>query len=530
MWHTGREQEAQGMTATTPATSRKWVVLVAMTLANAMVLVDQTGVPLALPSIMAEFGLDSQSVQWVLNGSLLPLAGLLVLGGRLGDLLGRRRVFVIGSLIFAVASAFAGFAPTFEVLIAFRVLQGAGGALMLPTTIAIVSAAFAPNERGRALGTMGGAAAVAGALGPVIGGGLTSVFGWRAVLLVTLPLAIIAVLVALRVVGRDAAVGERPRIDLAGTILLSLGLVGLIFGLAQSQDWGWGSPAVIGALALSVLAMVAFVMVERRLEAPLLDLGMLRRYPNYLGATISQGIGGMLEMGFALLLPLLLILNLGMEPALAGLAIIPTTLPMVLVAPLAGRWYDRVGGRRPLVVGFLLLALFGLLFAGGVFAHNYWLLLPALLVYGVGLALVLTVNDPVSLDTVPERDHGQASGVSATAEQFGGALGIAVLYLIYHITYLDRLVANISASPLADLTPEQAAQLKADILSAEQTGLKVSTFDPALNEYLPAALDASNLGMAVAGLVMAALSLLAAIAIGRLVRAPAGTGARAKPR
>ena len=164
---------------------RRNVVLLAMTVANGMTLVDQTAVPLALPNIMHDFGVGSESAQWVLSASLLPLAGLLVLGGRLGDLLGRRRIFLIGCLAFAGASALGGAAPAFAVLLACRVVQGMGGALMLPNTVAIVSATFSPEERGRALGTMGGLAAVAGALGPTIGGALTGAFSWRAVLLST---------------------------------------------------------------------------------------------------------------------------------------------------------------------------------------------------------------------------------------------------------------------------------------------------------------------------------------------------------
>ena len=190
------------------------LVLAAMTLANAMILVDQTAVPLALPNIMKEFHVGSQDSQWVLNASLLPLAGLLVLGGRLGDLFGRRRVFVLGTVLFAGASAIGGLAPAMPLLLAARVVQGVGGALMLPTTVAIVGATYPPERRGWALGTMGGAAAVAGALGPTIGGVLTSAFSWRAVLLVNVPLAIAAVLLAVRHVAADRARTERQHPDI----------------------------------------------------------------------------------------------------------------------------------------------------------------------------------------------------------------------------------------------------------------------------------------------------------------------------
>ena len=356
---------------------------------------------------------------------MLPLAGLLVFGGRLGDVIGRRRVFVLGSIVFAGASVCAGLAPSFPVLLVFRVLQGSGGALMLPTTIAIVSAAYRGADRGRALGTMGGAAAVAGACGPIIGGALTSAFGWRSVLLINAPLAVLAVVATMRSVPADAPPKDHVRIDVVGTVLLSLTLIGSVFGLAQSQAWGWTSAGVLVPLVISVVAAAGFVVVERHSANPLLEFGLLRKYPNYLGATLSQAIGGMAEMGLGLLFPLLLILNLGMAPGLAGLALIPTTIPMVLVAPLAGRWYDRIGGRVPLAIGCATLAVSGVVLGVGVYVNNYWILLPGFAIYGIGLALILTVNDPVSLDTLPEQSHGQASGcpppLSSSAERSASA-------------------------------------------------------------------------------------------------------------
>jgi MFS family permease len=207
-----------------------------------------------------------------------------------------------------------------------------------------------------------------------------------------------------------------------------------VFGLSRSQAWGWASPGVLVPLIISACAAAAFLLVERAVASPLLNL------------------------------------NLQMSPALAGLALIPTTLPMVFLAPLAGRWYDRAGGRPPLVAGFAVLLASGLLLAWGVHGHAYLPELPGLLLYGTGLALILTVNDPVSIDTVPARDHGQASGVSATAELFGGAVGIAVLYLIFHATYLNQLQAKIAASPLSAMTQQQGQQFKDALATAESTG------------------------------------------------------------
>jgi hypothetical protein len=243
------------------------LVLIAMILANGMILVDQTAVPLALPAIMQGFGVQSQAVQWVLNGSLLPLAGLLVFGGRLGDLLGRRRVFVIGLVVFAGASAVGGLAPSFSLLLVARVAQGIGGALMLPGSVALLSAAFPPEKRGSALGTMGGVAAVAGALGPTIGGVLATV-SWRAVLLVNVPLAVACVYLTLRSVGRDAPARERQHVDLSGTVLLCVALVGLVYGLSQTQGSDIGSSQVLLPVAVALLAGVLFVARERRAPEP----------------------------------------------------------------------------------------------------------------------------------------------------------------------------------------------------------------------------------------------------------------------
>jgi EmrB/QacA subfamily drug resistance transporter len=515
---------------------RRNLILAAMTLANAMILVDQTAVPLALPDVMRTFETGSQQVQWVLTASLLPLAGLLVFGGRLGDLIGLRRVFTIGAILFTTASAVGGLAPDLPLLWAMRVLQGIGGALMLPTTVAIVSAAFPAEQRGRALGTMGGAAAVFAALGPTIGGGLTSAFSWRAVLLVNVPLAIVAVLLARRHVPAEAPApsDKRRSIDFYGTLLLSIALAGLVFGLSQSQPWGWDSPGVILPLVTAVLAIVTFVVHERRTPIPLMDFALLR-HRNYLGASISQLLAGMAEIGLGVIFPLLLILNLEMSPGLAGLALIPTTLPMILVAPLAGRWYDRAGGRPPLVTGFLLLALSGVLLAIGVGAEShlsdtrYTTILPGLILYGVGLSLVLTVNDPVSLDTIAERDQGQASGVSATAEQFGGALGIAVLYSIFHSVYVSDLHRIVAESPLPNIDDVNGARLRAALEHAEATGLHPDAFGPELLRYVEYAGEAAARGYSVTFLAVTALALLGAAATGWLVRKPVAQPQAAEP-
>jgi MFS family permease len=363
---------------------------------------------------------------------------------------------------------------------------------------------------------------VAGAFGPTIGGVLTTL-SWRAVLLVNVPLLILTLLFTLRAVPADPARTGRNRVDLVGAGLAGIALVGLVFGLAQTTAWGWSSPGVLVPLALCVLAAALFAVRERYAEDPLMSFSLLRRSPNYLGATLSQGLAGIAEMGLGLIFPLLLILNLGMPPGLAGLALIPTTLPMVIVAPLVGRWYDRAGGRPPLVVGFGCLAVAGLLLAWAAGRDDYWWLLPGLVVYGIGLAIVLTVNDPVSLDTIPENDHGQASGVSATAEQGGGAVGIALLYAVFHHAYIADLHNEVTQRGLPAVTPDAGTRLRDGLAAAEQTGLDPATFDPRVSEYLLAARAASDSGYTVVFLATTAIALVGLVVTAALVRKPTGT-------
>jgi hypothetical protein len=291
------------------------------------------------------------------------------------------------------------------------------------------------------------------------------------------PLAAACMEATLSAVPRDRAKHAGVHVDLGGSALLCLAIVGLVFGLTESESASFAAPVVFGPLAVAVVTAVAFLWWEHRPADPLMDLGLLRRTPNYLGATMSQGLAGIVEMGLGLIFPLLLILNLGMSPILAGIALIPTTVPMIFLSTAVGRWYDRSGGRPPLVAGFSILAVSGIALGLGVHAlapstHDYFFLLPGLLLFGTGLALVLTANDPVSLDSVDDRLAGQVSGVSATAEQAGGAIGIAALYAVFHATYVHRLQHLTQAGSSQGLTPKQGKQLSQALQAAEQTGLQ----------------------------------------------------------
>ena len=335
------------MTATEGPGGTK-LVLVAMTLANAMILVDQTAVPLALPDIMRTFRVGSQTVQWVLNGRLLPLAGLLVFGGRLADWSGAGAVFLLGAALFAGASAVGGLAPAFGVLLGARILQGVGGALMLPATVAIVSAAFPPERRGRALGTMGGAAAIFAALGPTVGGTLTSVFSWRAVLLINVPRG-----------SRSRYAATSPP---AGPALLASSWAGLLGAVAASGSRSrrpgagpWASPARRRSRLLAAVAFV-FQRASAATTSPLVDFRLLRNR-NYLGASLSQLLSGMAEIGLGVIFPLLLILNLTMDARAGRPGADSDHAADDRRRAARGPLVRPRGGRPPLVTGFALLSL-----------------------------------------------------------------------------------------------------------------------------------------------------------------------------
>jgi EmrB/QacA subfamily drug resistance transporter len=444
------------------------LTLAATTLASSMILVDQTAVPLATPDVLGDLGGATAEGQWILTANILPLAALMVLGGRLGDLLGLRRVFLTGAAIFTFATIAAGAAQDMPMLIVARAVQGAGAALMMPMAVAITSAVYPADRRGWALGVLAGASAFFAALGPVLGGLLTSI-DWRLVFWINVPLALMAAALSLYATP-DFRPGEgaRPKIDYAGTITFGLGIAALVLGLSQGQDDGWTSAAAAGPLLAAILLLVAFVLVERRVEQPLLEFRLFRHL-NFLAANVSQFLAGMIELGLGFLMPFYLLLVVGVSPEAAGIALIPATIPIILAGPLAGRAFDRVGGRIPLVAGFLVLSASGVALAVAAADQSVGALIPGLLLQGLGLGVVLTVNDPTGLAAVPEKDRGQAAGTINTTEQLGGAVGIAALTAV-EIGAAERISFERLADRGIDPTQAEVEEFKEFLLRAEELG------------------------------------------------------------
>ena len=446
-----------------------WLTLVAMTLSASMILVDQTAVPLASSDAINDLHGGADEGQWLLTANILPLAAFMVFGGKLGDLLGLRRVFLAGAGIFLVATVMAGLAQDMTWMLSARVVQGIGAACMMPTSVAIVAAVAPEERRGMALGVLAGGSAFFAALGPVLGGLLTSI-DWRLVFLVNVPLAAAAIVLTLGACPALPAVvkGRVRDLDFAGMTTLALGAALLLFGLSQVGSVGFDSPEVWGSVLIAAASFAAFVVIELRVEDPLIDFRLFR-HDNFLASNISQFLSGAVELGLGFLLPFALLLVIGVGPVTAGLALIPATVPIIIAGPLAGRAFDRVGGRVPLVVGFLVLAASGAALAVGIGDQSAVALIPGLALQGIGLGIVLTVNDPVGLNAVPEKDRGRAAGMINTSEQLGGALGISILLAVELDWYRHQLVERLHDRGI-NPTDDQVSQIKDFILKADQEG------------------------------------------------------------
>ncbi len=493
-----------------------WITLVAMTLASSMILVDQTAVPLASPDVVLGLHGNLADGQWILTANILPLAAFLVLGGRLGDVLGLRRVFLVGAVTFACATALAGAAQDMTWVISARALQGLAAAVMMPTSVAITSAVWPRERRGYALGILAGASAFFAALGPVLGGVLTAI-DWRLVFLINVPLAVGAIVLTL--LGTPDLTPDpsaRRGIDWFGGITLAVAMVGLVYGLSEGQPEGWASPITVGPLVLSVVAFAVFAWWQGRAPVPLIDLRLFRRL-NLLASTISQVLAGMLELGLGYLLPFYLLLVVGVGPVTAGLALIPGTIPIILAGPLAGRAFDRFGGRWPLTAGFLVLAVSGVLLALGAGGESAVGLIPGLLAQGLGLGIVLTVNDPVGMNAVDDNDQGMAAGVINTAEQVGGAIGIAGLAAIQLGTYFHLLYQRLARADIA-VTPERAQIARDFIAQAEVRGLRNVPNNGTPNQVIHILIDAHARSFQAAFYVSAIIGVLGAVAFLGLVR------------
>ena len=356
----------------------------------------------------------------------LAFGVLLVTGGRLGDLFGRRRMFLLGVVVFGASSAAIALAPDLTWLAIGRAVQGSGAALMMPATLSIITTAFPPHERGRAMGTWAGISAVALAIGPVFGGFLVEHVSWQSIFLINVPVAVLAVLVTLVAAQESRDETASPKVDLLGVLTLSVGLGALVLALVEGNSWEWGSAEILGLFALAVAALVAFGVTERRVAQPMVDFRFFRSR-QFLGANVVAFIVSfsMLAMFFFIAIYMQNVLRF--SPLETGVRFLPSTAMIILFAPIAGRLADRIGS-RPLVVGGLL-ATSGSLFWQSHLAPDttYGFLLGAFVLMGIGMACVMSPMTRAAMNAVEPSKAGVASGILSMSRMVGGTFGIAAL-------------------------------------------------------------------------------------------------------
>lgn len=424
----------------TPA-NRKWWILFAMTSSVAMVFLDQTIVGVTLPTVHKDLNTSTLATQWMVNAYLLTLSALALGMGRLSDISGHRTVFFWGTAIFALSSALCGMSPNAAWFISSRVLQGVGGALIYPSTTAIIYESFPEKERGRAMGLFVSVGGIFLSLGPFIGGFLTQYMNWRMVFWINLPIAAIGIFLTLLSVPPSKK--QPVSFDFWGFVPLCLGNILLVLFVMQGRKWGWESPLTISAFFGSILFLLLFYLRDRKAKAPLVDFSLFRK---------RVFSGGMLTTFFtAFILMITIFWSIYFQtyfkysPVDAGLFMVIASVPVIFMAPLAGHTLDRIGPKAPVIIGFCLLAL--ALFCLGTFseANHVLLLVPALFFFGCGVPLIFTPSSVATLSQAPVKRRGQAVGMYMALRQFGATLGLAVFgttFIEMHYYEMSKLVGS----------------------------------------------------------------------------------------
>ncbi|MCU1286886.1 MAG: transporter [Acidobacteriales bacterium] len=440
------------------ANTGRWV-LAATILGSSMAFIDTTVVNVALPSIQTELKASAVGVLWVVESYGLFLSALILVGGSLGDLYGRRRIFDIGVSIFAVASVASGFALDVRQLIIARAIQGIGAAMLVPSSLALISASFAENERGRAIGTWSGLTSITMAIGPVLGGWLIEHASWRWAFFINVPIAAAVLVITLWRVPESRGASATHKLDYGGAALATLGLGGLVYAFIMSAAKGWRDPLIEAAVIIGVLGIAALPSVERKSKEPMIPLGLFRSRTFVAANLVTFALYAALGV-FFFVFPLDLIQIQGYSATAAGAA----TLPMILLVFIMSRWsgglVSRVGPRLPLVVGPLLCAAGFALCSRPSVDANYWTaFLPAVLTLGLGLAVTVAPLTTTVMNSVPSDHAGAASGINNAVARVSGLLAVAILGAVMVAAFGHKLHQQIRK---AAVSPDVVASIEAN--------------------------------------------------------------------
>jgi EmrB/QacA subfamily drug resistance transporter len=430
-----------------PAGNRRWLVLATVALAQLMVVLDATIVNIALPSAQAELGFSDNDRQWVVTAYALTFGSLLLLGGRLADMFGRRRMFLIGLVGFAVASALGGAAQSFELLVAARALQGAFAAALAPAALSVLTTTFTvPKERARAFGVFGAIAGMGGAIGLLLGGFLTENFDWRWNLYVNVVIAVIAFVAGTTLLARGGRSGHN-HLAIVDVLLGSVGLFALVFGFSQAEPKGWDSPLVWGSLLASVVLLVTFVVRQRRAEYPVLPLDVVLDRDR--GASfLSILVAGSGIFGAFLFVTYYLQTSLDYTAMQTGAAFMPMILTLIVVAQIMTNiLLPRFGPKLLVPIGMTLGALAMLWFTTLDLDSSYLHVLPGLMLLGAGMASIMPASFQLATSGVPPRQAGAASAMVSTSQQIGGAVGTALLNTLAATAVTSYLAEHTAQTP-----------------------------------------------------------------------------------
>jgi EmrB/QacA subfamily drug resistance transporter len=428
------------------AENRKWWTLAAVAVGLFMIMLDNTVVNVALPSIQSDLRISTAELEWVVNAYALTFGVLLLTGGKLADLFGRRFIFIVGLVIFTAASLWCGLSAGAESLIAARTVQGIGAAMMNPATLSIITATFPPRQRGMAIGIWAGVSALALAIGPLVGGLLTEKIDWGWIFYINIPVGIAGILAARIFIDESKDTSREQRLDLPGLLTSAIGLFALTLALIETNDHAWGSTYVLSLFAIAAVALGSFVLLELHQRIPMLDLTLFRNR-QFAGANTVMFLIGLAMFGIFFFNSLFLQRVLGYGAIKTGATFLPMTVLIIFVAPVAGRVADRVGPRWLMGGGMTLLTVSLLLFATLDESSGWWDIVPGLVAGGVGMAITMAPTTAAAMGAVPVDKAGVGSAVINSMRQVGGSLGIAIM---------GALVATaVSVQPFSPRYPHQ---------------------------------------------------------------------------